>query len=160
GGHIQVESSDGAHPGIVVLFDSSTDIAVVRAPDVAGDSLRLSTGTLERSSPGATLGFPGSRGGRLVVHRAAVQDVYDATGLDIYGRQTVTREVYELRSPVRPGDSGGPFVLPNGTVAGTIFAASTSDQGTGYALTGAEIADEIRSASRLSDPVPTGPCTA
>ncbi|MDQ3766641.1 MAG: MarP family serine protease [Actinomycetota bacterium] len=160
GGSVQVESSDGAHRGVVVLFDPGTDVAVVRAPDLAGDPLRLSTGTLGRSSPGATLGFPGERDGRLIIHRAAVQDVYDATGLDIYGRKPVTRQVYELRSPVRGGDSGGPFVLPDGTVAGTIFAASTSNEGTGYALTGAEIADEVRSASRLSDPVSTGPCTS
>jgi hypothetical protein len=51
-------------------------------------------------------------------------------------------------------------VLPNGTVAGTIFAASTADEGTGYALTGAEISDEVRSAAGLNDPVSTGPCTA
>lgn len=160
GSQIQVESSEGAHRGTVVLFDPSTDIAVVRAPDLPGDPLRLAARTLGRSSPGATLGFPGGRGGRLVIHRAAVQDVYDATGLDIYGGKAVTRQVYELRSPVRGGDSGGPFVLPDGAVAGTIFAASTSDGATGYALTGAEIADEIRSAARLSDPVSTGRCAA
>ncbi len=160
GGRVQVEGSDGAHRGEVVLFDPSTDVAVVRAPDLVGDPLRLSSAVLDRSSPGATLGFPGDRSGRLVVHRAAVQDVYAATGLDIYGRKPVTRQVYELRSPVRGGDSGGPFVLPNGTVGGTIFAASTSDDGIGYALTAGEIMDEVRSASRLSDPVSTGPCTA
>jgi S1-C subfamily serine protease len=159
GESVRVEGPDGAHQGVVVLFDPSTDIAVVSAPDLVGDPLRLATGTLERASPGATLGFPGDGGGRLVIHRAAVQDVYDATGLDIYGRRPVTRQVYELRSPVRGGDSGGPFVLSDGTVAGTIFAASTSDSGTGYALTGGEIADEVRSASRLSEPVSTGPCT-
>ncbi len=160
GGSVEVESSDGVHRGVVVLFDPRTDIAVVRAPDLTGAPLRLSTGTVERSTPGATLGFPGDKEGRLVVHRAAVQDVYDATGLDIYGSRPVTRQVYELRSPVRGGDSGGPFVLPDGTVAGTIFAASTSDEGTGYALTGAEISDEVRSAAGLNDPVSTGPCTA
>lgn len=160
GGEIRIESSGAVHRGIVVLFDPRTDIAVVRAPGLSGPPLRLASRTLGRSAPGATLGFPGSRGGRLVVHRAAVQDVYEATGLDIYGRRTVTRRVYELRSPVRGGDSGGPFVLPNGTVAGTIFAASTSDGATGYALTGAEIADEVVAGARLRNPVPTGPCTA
>jgi len=160
GEDVRIESPDGAHEGVVVLFDPSTDLAVVRAPDLTGDPLPLATGTLGRSTPGATLGFPGDRDGRLIIHRAAVQDVYDATGLDIYGRRPVTRQVYELRSPVRGGDSGGPFVLPNGTVAGTIFAASTADEGTGYALTGEEISDEVRSAAGLNDPVSTGPCTA
>lgn len=92
-----------------------------------GSPLRSS----KRGQPGATLGYPGDRGGRAEYGPAAVQQRLNATGLDIYGRDTVTREVYELRASVRQGDSGGPFVLPNGRVGGVIFAASTTNGGTG-----------------------------
>ena len=93
------------------------------------------------------------------VHRAAVEEWNNANGRDIYGRSEVTRRVYELRSPVRQGDSGGPFALPNGKVAGMVFAASTTDGRIGYALTGGEIADEIDKGTRRTTPVSAGRCT-
>lgn len=92
-------------------------------------------------------------------HRAAIQAEFAATGKDIYGDQNVTRDVYELRSRVLPGDSGGPFVLPSGRVAGVVFAASTTDSRVGYALTGGDIRHEVAKGSRGSGPVGTGRCT-
>ena len=157
GDTITIEDSTGRHAGRVVFFDPRTDIAIVRADGIAGRALELAPRPLDRGEGGATLGFPG--GGPLDTHAAAVRDRYSAVGLDIYGQDEVSREVYELRSPVRQGDSGGPFVLPNGSVAGVVFAASTTDVGTGYALTGEEVMDELASGLAAEDPVPTGPCT-
>jgi S1-C subfamily serine protease len=157
GDGITIQDAGGDHVGRVVLFDPATDIAVLRTDGLAGHPLPLSSVDLERGAGGATLGFPG--GGGLDTHAAAVQDEYNARGLDIYGRSTVTRAVYELRSPVREGDSGGPFVLPGGKVAGVVFAASTTNPDTGYALTGAEVEDEVRDGITSSDPVTTGTCT-
>jgi S1-C subfamily serine protease len=157
GGNITVQDTAGEHAGQVVLFDSATDIAVIHTDGLAGPPLELQTTALQRGTGGATLGFPG--GGDIEAHAAAVQNGYDARGLDIYGRSTVIRSVYELRSPVRQGDSGGPFVLPNGDVAGVVFAASTTDSNTGYALTGGEVADEVREGIGESAPVNTGQCT-
>ena len=158
GDSVTVRDGAGDHSGDVVLFDPKTDIAVIHVAGTEGPSLPLDTETLSRGTPGATLGFPGGRG-QLVEQKAAVQDHYEATGRDIYGRSTVTRQIYELRSRVRQGDSGGPFVLPTGDVAGVVFAASTSRGDTGYALTGAEVADEVERGSQRSTPVDTGGCT-
>jgi S1-C subfamily serine protease len=157
GGNITVQDTAGEHAGQVVLFDSATDIAVIHTDGLAGSPLELHSAVLRRGTGGATLGFPG--GGDIEAHAAAVQNGYDARGLDIYGRSTVIRSVYELRSPVRQGDSGGPFVLPSGDVAGVVFAASTTDSNTGYALTGGEVADEVREGVGESAPVNTGQCT-
>lgn len=145
--------------GTVVLFDPDTDLAVVRADGLDAAPLDLVTRALEPGTGGATLGYPGARGGTLVSHRAAVQARYEPLGRDVYGRSEVRREVYELRSPVRQGDSGGPFVVGDGDVAGVVFAASTTDAGTGYALTGAEVSDEVRRGTRTRAEVTTGPCT-
>jgi S1-C subfamily serine protease len=153
------ELGNGDQTGQVVLFDPETDIAIIRAEGIGARPLPLETQVQERATPGATLGYPGEANGEFVVKRAAVQNSYDATGRDIYGRNLVTREVYELRSPVRQGDSGGPFVLPDGRVAGVVFAASTTDGGTGYALTGQEVMDEVRQGSQRTEPVSTGNCT-
>ena len=157
GDTITIEDEAGRHSGSVVFFDSRTDIAIVRADGLAGPPLQLEVRAIDRGEGGATLGFPG--GGPLETHAAAVRDRYSAVGLDIYGQEEVSREVYELRSPVRQGDSGGPFVLPDGSVAGVVFAASTTDGDTGYALTGEEVMDEIETGLSAVSPVGTGRCT-
>jgi len=157
GDSITIMDGAGEHTGQVVLFDPKTDVAIVHVEGTEGPALPLLTKGLARGTPGATLGYPGGRQS-LVAHRAAVQDRYDATGRDIYGRATVERDIYELRSPVRQGDSGGPFVLPDGSVGGVVFAASTADDATGYALTGAEVRDEIEAGSNRSEAVSTGGC--
>jgi len=159
GDRVTIEDGAGRHAGTVVVFDAKTDVAVVRAEGLAGPPLRLDTTDHDRGTSGATLGFPGEAGGEKVAHRAAVQARYTASGRDIYGRAIVEREVYDIRSRVRQGDSGGPFVLPNGQVAGVVFAASTTDEDTGYALTGDEVSDEVSRGTGRTQPVGTGSCT-
>ena len=159
GAQVQQQSSDEVLDGDVVYFDADTDIAAIRVAGLTGPILPLDTTDEERGTPGATLGYPGDSGGELEAHAAAVQARYDAVGRDIYGQSSVTREIYELRSVVRQGDSGGPFVLPDGRVAGVVFAASTLDKGVGYALTGSEVAPDIEAASNRTAPVGTGACT-
>jgi S1-C subfamily serine protease len=157
GQEVSVIEGSTSHAGSVVLFDPAADIAVVRVDALDGPPLELSTEPLPTGAPGAILGHPG--GGRLLVRAAAVQKGISALGLDIYGTHSVRRDVLELRARVHEGDSGGPFVRPNGRVAGTVFAASSTDPRIGYALSGEEIADEVERAARSEDPVSTGGCT-
>jgi S1-C subfamily serine protease len=157
GSDVTVQESTGSHPATVVLFDPATDVAVLRVEDLSGPPLRLG-GPVGEKAGGAVLGYPGLAQGRLSVGAAAVQDRYAATGLDIYSRDRVTREIYLLRARVQEGDSGGPFVRPSGRVAGMVFAASTTDANVGYALTAAEISDELAAAEARTEPVSTGPC--
>lgn len=159
GDSVTLQDPEGDHPGTVVLFDPKTDIAIIHAEGLDGPALDLEISEQERETVGAALGYPGNKNGTLVILRAAVQAQYPATGKDIYGRSDATREVYELRAAVRQGDSGGPFVLSNGDVAGVVFAASTTDGDIGYALTAAEVQDEIEAGSTRTAPVGTGRCT-
>lgn len=163
GQSVSVEERDevgtGGDTGTVVFFDAQIDLAVIRVEGLSGPPLPLLTKDLARGSPGAVLGYPGSAQGRFIVGPAAVQNVFPARGRDIYGRQEVLREIYELRADVQQGDSGGPFVTPGGKVAGVIFAASTTENGTGYALTGSEVADEVNTGASQTDQVSTGRCT-
>jgi S1-C subfamily serine protease/uncharacterized membrane protein required for colicin V production len=161
GDTVSVRELGGAEvPASVVLFDPRTDLAILRVDGLSGDPLELETAVLERGTSGATLGYPGNAGGQLVTNAAAIAEQFEnANGLDIYGRRDVSRDVYAIRSPVRQGDSGGPFVTFEGTVGAVVFAASTTDGDTGYALTGAEVADEIEQGAGRTQPVDTGPCT-
>jgi S1-C subfamily serine protease len=162
GSDVRVAALDelGEHEGTVVLFDPRTDVAIVKVPDgIDGPPLRLERGPVGRGQAGATAGYPGADDGKLEVRPAAVQRKFEARGLDIYGRETVVREVYEMRARVRQGDSGGPFVLADGRVAGVVFAASTTDSRVGYALTLTEVQDEIRDGRAATQGVATGGCT-
>jgi S1-C subfamily serine protease len=119
--------------------------------------LSLATTDQPRGTIGAALGYPG--GGDLTVSPAAILAQRTAVGRNIYDAGLVRRDIYELQAVVRPGNSGGPLVAPDGTVIGVIFATSTSNGNIGYALTATEIIPDLGQA-RTADPVSTGACLA
>ena len=129
---------------------------MLRVSSQPGPVLKLLPREVARGAVGAVVGYPG--GGTLRGVAAANRRVLDAVGKDIYGRHTVSRDIYELQAIVRPGNSGGPFILVNGRVAGVVFAASTTDRGIGYALTSTEARPDINAGVGRSRVVSTGPC--
>jgi S1-C subfamily serine protease len=150
------EQNGGSQQANIVLYDPRLDLAVLYVERSPGPALELATHDVVRGTGGAVLGYPG--GGNLVGGRAAVRRAIDAVGRDIYGRHEVDREVYELQATVQTGDSGGPFVLPTGVVAGVVFAASSTDRGIGYAISSIEALPDIRSAVGRTAAVGTGAC--
>jgi S1-C subfamily serine protease len=146
----------GSGRGTVVLFDPDLDIAVVRATALRLPALVLAPQAPERGAVGAALGYPNGAG--LTTLPAAVTARVRARGRDIYGQAPVVRDVLELRAAIEPGASGGPLVLPNGTVGGVVFAESRSDETVGYALDPAAVAVAIMPGIGETDPVDTGPC--
>jgi S1-C subfamily serine protease len=153
----RVQEQNGAEQGgTVVLYDPAIDVAVLRTTENPGPTLHLDATDVERGARGAVVGYPG--GGDLTGKAAAVRGTIRAVGRDIYGNGTVTREVYELQSVIRPGNSGGPFVLVDGQVAGLVFAASTTDPEIGYALTSTEVLPDVRRAIGRTTPASTGTC--
>ena len=89
---------------------------------------------------------------------AAVTSSYQAEGRDIYGTNTVRRQIIELRAAILQGDSGGPLVLKDGTVGGVVFAQSQTDPSVGYALSPVDVAARIAPGLGLTKPVTTGDC--
>ena len=86
----------------------------------------------------AILGYP--QDGPYDVQVGRIRAEQRLRSPDIYGEGSVIREVFSLRGLVRPGNSGGPIVSSAGDVVGVVFAASVTDQDTGYALTAAQVA--------------------
>jgi S1-C subfamily serine protease len=152
----EVRSAAGWSDATTVLFDPDLDLAILSVSGATGPPLPLATEPLDRGAPGAVLGYP--QGGPLDVRRAAVRRTIEAVGRDIYGHGEVERLVLELQTLVRPGNSGGPFVLPDGRVAGVVFAASSGDDDVGYAIAADEVEDPLRTATGRTTPVDTGPC--
>lgn len=147
---------DGRHDAVPILFDPDLDIAVLRTEPLSAPPLPLLREAVERGTGDAVLGYPG--GGKLDVEPSAVQAEVTATGRDIYGEDLVEREVYQLHTLVRPGNSGGPFVRSDGTVLGVVFSRSTSEPNIGYAVTSEEVAPLVDQAQTRRRAVATGDC--
>jgi S1-C subfamily serine protease len=142
----------------VVLFDPGFDLAVLRVSGLSAPPLTLDPGTVGRGAQAAVLGYPG--GGPFTVDAAGVMALFEAQGRDIYGEGLNLRNVYEIDALVRPGNSGGPLVLPDGKVAGVVFSRSTTDQNVGYALASPAVLTRVDEAAKVTNPVGTGPCTS
>ena len=94
--------------------------------------------TAEAEDGVAILGYP--QDGPYDVQPARIRAEQRLRSPDIYGDGTVIREVFSLRGLIRPGNSGGPIVTSAGDVVGVVFAASVTDNDTGYALTAEQVA--------------------
>ena len=140
----------------VVHYDSATDVAVLAVDGLRGPQLRFDRDARPRQAA-AVLGYP--QDGPYDVQAARIRGQQRLRSPDIYGQGTVLREVYSLRSVVRPGNSGGPLVSSGGQVLGVIFAASVTDGDTGYALTADQVAPAAAAGLTRSGPVSTGDCS-
>ena len=145
----------GTQAATTVLFNPRIDVAVLRVSST-GKPLSLDPQDVARGTKGAVLGYPG--GGPLRAGQAAVRRDLNAIGRDIYGRSVVQRDVYELQAIVRPGNSGGAFMLLDGQVGGLVFAASTTDPKVGYALTSKQVLPLVTAAEKRTQPVSTQDC--
>ncbi|MEU8851590.1 MarP family serine protease [Streptomyces sp. NPDC048564] len=137
----------------VVLFDSDRDVAVLYVPDLRAPALSFDDDA-NRGDSAVVAGYP--EDGDLNLQAATVANRVRATGQNIYNDETVTREIYSIRSTVRPGNSGGPLLTTDGKVFGVVFARSTSDDRTGYVLTVAEVASDAKRAADATAAVDTG----
>jgi len=141
---------------VPVLFDPDLDVAVLHVDRLAVPPLAFARTDPGRGAIGAALGYPG--GGALKIVPAAVSAHFPATGLDIYGVSKVRREVLELRAQIDRGDSGGPFILTDGSVGGVVFAEAKTNEDVGYALSAREVAARIAPGLGRTAAVDTGDC--
>ena len=155
------------HPGVlvggeavdatVVSYDPSLDLAVLHFD--SGSLRALSFADALRPRAGvAILGYP--QDGPFDLEPGRIRAEQRLRSPNIYGSGTVIREVYSLRGLIRPGNSGGPIVDADGHVAGVVFAASVTDNDTGYALTAGQVKATAAKAVGLTAAVATGGCAA
>jgi S1-C subfamily serine protease len=156
---VAIDPRGRSHAARVIFFDPKMDLAILRTSGLTGRALALVRSDVPRGQQGAVLGFPG--GGQFDAEPAAVRGKYEsALGRDIYSRQLVNREVYQLDADVRAGNSGGPFITSNGDVAGVVFASSLVNPDVAYALSSSSVAPMLDQARTRNVPVDTGPCLA
>lgn len=151
----EVEIGGSSVVATVVLYDARLDIAVLALPDGGLPHLRFDTEAAPDDNV-AVVGYP--EDGPYAVGTGRIRSQQRLRSPDIYGEGTVIRQVFSLRAQIRPGNSGGPIVSSGGDVAGMVFAASVSDQETGYALTASQLAESAARGITSAAPVDTGTC--
>jgi S1-C subfamily serine protease len=150
-----VLSGDQEVPATVVYYNPEIDVAVLAVQDLGRPHLSFDRSGRAREA-GAVLGFP--EDGPYDVEGARVRARQRLRSPDIYGDGTVIREVFSVRSAIRPGNSGGPLVSPAGKVLGVVFAASVTDGSTGYALTSDQVAQAAAKGQVSTAEVSSGRC--
>ncbi|MFF9764002.1 MULTISPECIES: MarP family serine protease [Streptomyces] len=150
---VRVGGAGRTYEARVVLFDPQKDVAVLYVPDLRAPALEFDDDA-GRGDSAVVAGYP--QDGDLNLQAATVAGRIQARGQNIYNDAAVTREIYSIRSTVRPGNSGGPLLTTDGRVYGVVFARSTSDAETGYVLTADEVAGDAGRAADATAPVDTG----
>ena len=151
----EVEIDDDSVDADVVYYNPDLDVAVLAVE--SGAAAALPFDTEHDSGDGvAIVGYP--QDGPFDIQTARIRSEQRLRSPDIYGDGTVIREVFSVRGLVRPGNSGGPILDSDGDVAGVVFAASVTDDETGYALTAAQVQDSAAEGQASTDEVSTGDC--
>ncbi|MGH3445151.1 MAG: MarP family serine protease [Nocardioidaceae bacterium] len=140
----------------VVYYNPDVDVAVLAVQGVHRPYLHFDDSG--KSGEGAAvLGYP--QDGPYDIESARIRDSQQLRSPDIYGNGAVVRDVYSIRALVRPGNSGGPLVSKAGEVLGVVFAASVTNQHTGYTLTAHQVAHGAAAGLTSDHRVSTGGCT-
>lgn len=151
-----IEVNGGTMEATVVLYDSDRDLAVLYVPGLELPVLNLRAAPAVSQDDAIVLGYPG--GGPYTVTPARIRSDYELSGPNIYGTDTVNRDVYILRAAVRPGNSGGPLLDTQGQVIGVIFGSAIDDPDTGFAMTVAEVQSTVTAGLTDTSEADTGAC--
>lgn len=137
----------------VVAFDPAADLALLAT---SLDRPALTLDAPRTGDRGLVMGFPG--GGPLAPSPFEVAETLHATGLDIYDRREVRRDLLVLASDLQPGDSGSAVVRSDGTVIAVAVAIAPDRDGVAYALDRSEL-DALLARPRGAT-VDTGECVS
>ncbi len=153
--HPEVLLGEDSVPAEVVYYNPDIDVAVLSFDSGDTPTLDFDQGAQPRDGV-AILGYP--QDGPYDVETGRIRSEQRLRSPNIYGDGTVIRQVFSLRGLVRPGNSGGPIVSSAGDVVGMVFAASVTDQETGYALTAGQVARSATLGLDSDAEVSTGDC--
>jgi len=150
-----VTANGTTYHATVVYYDPQVDIAVLYVPGLDLQPLQFA-GAAQNGADAVVAGYPLDHAFTPVPAR--IGGVQNAVGPDIYQTGQVTRQIYEIKAQVEPGNSGGPLLSTNGTVYGVVFAAAVGVPDTGFALTSTEVQADANAGADQTMPVSTQGC--
>jgi S1-C subfamily serine protease len=139
----------------VVLYDPQVDIAVLYVPGLNLTPLKFD----DQATTGASAvvaGYPLDHSFTAVPAR--IGGTQNAVGTDIYQTGQVSRQIFQIKALVQPGNSGGPLLSPSGTVYGVVFAAAVGESDTGFALTASEVENDANAGASQTYQTSTQGC--
>lgn len=128
--------------GEVVAFNTEDDIAVLRINKSRSGAIPIYDGTPKLDDKGFIVGYP--EGGPIDARGSVITRLIDLKSKDIYGINPVHREVLEIKSLIRHGNSGGPLLNTNRELVGMVYAINDSSKNQGYAIRLEEIKEALK----------------
>jgi S1-C subfamily serine protease len=145
------------HAAQTVYFDQDYDIAILRTKDMDDiKPLQLSQVILADKSPVLIMGHPDN--GALTISGGSIIDSINARGRNIYDRGLVTRQIYEVSASIEQGNSGGPMIAADGTVAGLVFGKSVTNKSVSYVLPSSRLSTPLAQFADSTTKVSTSKC--
>lgn len=152
---VQVDGEGSLYRATVVLFDPTSDIAVLYVPGLRSAPLAFDSSGAS-GDDAVVAGFP--EDGPFTPVAARIRQEIQAQGQDIYQQGSATRDIFSLYAQVLQGNSGGPLLTSTGEVYGVVFAKSLEDNSTGYALTANQVGSDAQQGSNETSGVDTQGC--
>jgi serine protease Do len=139
--------------GHVIGIDDATDVALIQATTAfTGHTFTLTTSDPPVGTAAGVIGYP--EGGPPSYSQGTVSGL--DRSIDVEG--TIRTGLLQVDAAINPGDSGGPLLLADGTVAGVADAKNSSTAGIGYAVPAAEAAPLLAQWQATPAPPATPTC--
>ncbi|UYM07765.1 MarP family serine protease [Solicola gregarius] len=147
---------DTRYDAETVVYNEDLDIAILAVDGLTARPLGfdLDGGA---GANAVVMGYPDN--GPFDAVPARIRAQQELRSPNIYDDGIVRRQVFSIRGLVRSGNSGGPLMSERGEVYGVVFAASVSDDNTGYVLTAEQVQEDARLGVGADQEVSTGGCT-
>lgn len=152
-----VDTENSRLTGKPVYFNPDQDVGLLWVEDLSLPPLNLADTSFPDNTRSVVLGYPG--GGPFHAEPATILETIGAKGRDIYNEKATLRVVYALQTVIESGNSGGPLVLPDGTVIGLVFARSDAYENLGYAITSEQVASLVSGVDTTTE-VATNVCVS
>lgn len=148
----------------VLGINDSQDLALLKtAAPVEGHQFRFSTTTPAQGVEVAAIGFPLDKGMTFTAGRVS------ALNQEVDTESGTLRGLIQTDTALNPGNSGGPLLLMDGSVAGVVSSkrawvlgtGGTNDygaEGTGYAASGITAAAQATDWGKRTTPLPSAGC--
>lgn len=147
------ESAPTIASGVVVGFDPSVDMALIKADrDLEGHLFGFSDTPAEVGQEVVAIGFP--QGEPMTLTRGVVSGLNRSITID----DQTYEGLIQTDAAINPGNSGGPMVDLEGSVQGIADAVRTDSQGIAYAVPADTAQDRAQTWQNNTDSVVSATC--
>ncbi|WP_158593270.1 trypsin-like peptidase domain-containing protein [Planomicrobium sp. Y74] len=138
--YVTVKNSNGQEfNGQVVGFSKTTDIALIRVPEIAGKAaMEMEMSPVSAGTKVFALGSPEN------IHNTSTEGEITATGMDFFDGYKY-EDLYEMTAKIKQGSSGGPLIsAESGRILGINSIVLTDNPDIGYSIPMYTVNDQLQ----------------